>query len=87
MEAAVDKVLQVLDRDPHRQVHRDQRVAVDILVRGAGVDAVTPYEPRTGLGTGIRLVDEILERLGQRVTERMPEASDVELCEVQDSFR
>jgi len=48
---------------------------------------VTPYEPRTGLGTGIRLVDEILERLGQRVTERMPEARDVELCEVQDSFR
>lgn len=72
----------MLDRRPHRQVHSDQGVAVDVFIGGTGVDAVAPDKPGAGLGVSVRLVDEILEGRGERMTERMPETRDVELRNV-----
>lgn len=85
MESAVRVVLQIFDGLPDGQIHGHQGIAVDVLIRCASVDAVTPHKPWACFSVGVGLVNQIFERLGKWMPEWMSQARNIELRDVEMS--
>ena len=85
MESAVHVVLQIFDGLPDGQIHGHQGIAVDVLIGCSSVDAVTPHKPWACFSVGIGLVNQVFEWLGKWMPERMSQARNIELRDVEMS--